>query len=67
VRPSRQQNSFWCASAAEDMARVEDRTFTFSQEQSSAGPTNDRVDPLNMRAVMTEQYRGVMATGADFR
>lgn len=54
-------NSFWCASDPDDVARVEDRTFICSENRDDAGPTNNWVDPLDMRTVMTEHYRDAMA------
>ncbi|WP_167488932.1 phosphoenolpyruvate carboxykinase (GTP) [Nocardia terpenica] len=54
-------NSFWCASDPDDVARVEDRTFICSESREDAGPTNNWVDPVDMRTVMTEHYRGAMA------
>jgi len=61
VRLPRTRNSFWCASDPEDVARVEDRTFICSQQASDAGPTNNWMDPVDMKTVMTEEYRGAMA------
>ncbi|MGW5309930.1 phosphoenolpyruvate carboxykinase (GTP) [Nocardia thailandica] len=54
-------DSFWCASDPDDVARVEDRTFVCSEDRADAGPTNNWVDPVDMRTVMTEHYRGAMA------
>lgn len=54
-------NSFWCVSDPDDVARVEDRTFICCESREDAGPTNNWVDPLDMRTLMTEHYRGAMA------
>ncbi|MBP2328799.1 GTP-dependent phosphoenolpyruvate carboxykinase [Kibdelosporangium banguiense] len=61
VRLSRKPNSFWCASDPGDVARVEDRTFICSTYEADAGPTNNWMDPIDMKVVMTEHYRGSMA------
>ncbi|WP_050065794.1 phosphoenolpyruvate carboxykinase (GTP) [Rhodococcus sp. RD6.2] len=61
VRLERKPNSFWCASDPEDVARVEHRTFICSRFQADAGPTNNWMDPVDMKTVMTEHYRGAMA------
>ncbi len=58
MRLPRKPNSFWCASDPEDVARVEDRTFICTRQQSDAGPTNNWMDPVDMKTVMTEEYRG---------
>ena len=58
---TRKPNSFWCVSDPDDVARVEDRTFICSERPEDAGPTNNWMDPVDMKTVMVEEYRGTMA------
>ncbi|MGN6331058.1 MAG: phosphoenolpyruvate carboxykinase (GTP) [Motilibacteraceae bacterium] len=56
----RKPNSFWARTDPDDVARVENRTFICSENEADAGPTNHWMAPAEMKATMTELYRGSM-------
>ena len=60
TRLEKKPNSFWAASDPDDVARVEERTFICSLEESGAGPTNNWMAPAQMKSTMSELYRGCM-------
>ena len=53
-------NSYLALSDPNDVARVEDRTFIASENESDAGPTNNWRQPSELKAEMLDLYRGVM-------
>jgi phosphoenolpyruvate carboxykinase (GTP) len=60
LNEDKKPNSFWASTDPTDVARVEGRTFICSVDEADAGPTNNWMDPGEMKALMTELYRGCM-------
>ena len=57
---AKKPNSFLFRSLPSDVARVEGRTFISSVKQEDAGPTNNWIDPKELKATMTGLYTGCM-------
>jgi phosphoenolpyruvate carboxykinase (GTP) len=60
LNTEKRPNSVLFRSAPSDVARVENRTYIASEKEENAGPTNNWIDPVELKKTMLASYDGCM-------